>query len=152
MIPSFFHAGSSEASGLAEGSHKPCFALARQRAAFPDGYANLKKQLTRSVESVAFNIVEGCGAAGRKEFARFIEISIKSSNELEYQLTLASDYGILPGDKWRKLNTKTIDIRKMLCGLRAKLLREDAKFVRGDAKLRKDAKRVTRDARRDTGK
>ena len=113
---------------------------------FPDGYANLKKQLTRSVESVAFNIVEGCGAAGRKEFARFLEISIKSSNELEYQLTLASDYGILPSDKWRKLNTKTIDIRKMLCGLRAKLLREDAKF------LRDDAKRVTRDAQRDTGK
>ena len=93
---------------------------------------------------MAFNIVEGCGAAGRKEFARFLEISIKSSNELEYQLALASDYGILPRDKWCKLNTKTIDIRRMLCGLRAKLLRDDAKFIRDDAK------RVTRDARRAT--
>jgi four helix bundle protein len=106
---------------------------------FPAGYTNLKKQLTRSVESVAFNIVEGCGAAWRKEFARFLEISIKSSNELEYQLALASDYGILPAAKWRKLTAKTVDIRKMLCGLREKLLREDAK-------------RVTGYARRDTGK
>ena len=38
---------------------------------FPNGYPSLKLQLIRSVESISLNIVEGCGAQTRKEFARF---------------------------------------------------------------------------------
>ena len=86
------------------------------------GYSPLKLQLTRSVESIPYNIVEGCGAATRKDFARFLDISIKSSFETEYQLMLAHDYGILDAGRWEKLTDRTVLIRKMLCMLRRRLL------------------------------
>jgi four helix bundle protein len=86
------------------------------------GYATLKKQLLEAVESIAFNIVEGCGASTQKEFARFLDISIKSSHETQYQLELAGDYEILPDAHGIKLRQKTVQIRKMLCGLRKRVL------------------------------
>jgi four helix bundle protein len=81
--------------------------------------------MTSAAESVAFNIVEGCGAASRKEFARFLDISIKSTSELEYQLQLAKDYGVLPSHAWQSLTAETIEIRRMLCGLRRAVLDAD---------------------------
>ena len=51
------------------------------------GYTPLKAQMTSAAESIAFNIVEGCGAESQKDFARFLDIAIKSAMELEYQLT-----------------------------------------------------------------
>lgn len=91
------------------------------------GFASLKSQLTRAAESVAFNIVEGCGANTRKEMARFLEIAIKSSSEVEYQLTLAKDYEVLGEKEWQALNFDTVEVRKMLCGLRAKVLSREAR-------------------------
>jgi four helix bundle protein len=101
------------------------FALDVRRAtrSFPRrGYTSLKGQMVSAAESVAFNIVEGCAATTRKEFARFLEISIKSTTELEYQLQLATDYGVLPQHIWRSLTIETIEIRRMLCGLRRAVL------------------------------
>ena len=90
---------------------------------FPrSGYATLKRQLIGATESIAFNIVEGCGAFTQKEFARFLEISIKSSSEAEYQLKLGHDYGIIDGVLWTSLSNKTVQIRKMLCKLRARVI------------------------------
>lgn len=88
----------------------------------PSGYASLKSQMTRAAESIAFNIVEGCGANSPKEFARFLEIGIKSATELESQLSLARDYGVLRHREWERLDKETVDVRKMLFGLRAKVL------------------------------
>jgi four helix bundle protein len=85
------------------------------------GFARFTSQLVEAAESVPTNIVEGCGAAGRKEFARFLDISIKSTMELEYQLQLARDNAVLDQTNWRSLTAETIEIRKMLCGLRRKL-------------------------------
>jgi len=50
------------------------------------GYSELKAQLVSAAESIPTNIVEGCGASSRKEFARYLDISIKSTLEVEYQL------------------------------------------------------------------
>jgi four helix bundle protein len=85
------------------------------------GYSSLKLQLTRATESIPFNIVEGCGAATQKELSRYLDISIKSSTETEYQLKLALDYGILASEEWELLTNKTVQIRKMLCKLRGKV-------------------------------
>ena len=106
-------------------AHIHALRLRRATNRFPHGYSTLKLQLTRSVESIAFNIVEGCGAQTRKEFARFLDISIKSTSEAEGQLALARDYGILLPDSWPKLQRKNTDIRRMLWGLRKKVLDED---------------------------
>ena len=84
---------------------------------------SLKSQMTNAAESIAFNIVEGCGSTSSKEFARFLEISIRSASELEYQLQLAVDAGLLQRGVSRPLSAETVEIRRMLCGLRRKVLR-----------------------------
>ena len=86
------------------------------------GYSSIQSQMLRAAESIPFNIAEGCGANTKKEFARFLAIGIKSTSELESELELARDYGILPPDKWEELSENVIDARKMLCGLRKKIL------------------------------
>lgn len=79
--------------------------------------------MATAAESIAFNIVEGCGSTSSKEFARFLDISIKSTCELEYQLQLAADCGLLSRRVWRELAAETVEIRRMLCGLRRKVLK-----------------------------
>jgi four helix bundle protein len=104
-------------------AHEHTLSVRRATHRFPrTGYSDFKSQIIRAVESIVFNIVEGCGASTQKEFARFLDISIKSSNELEYQLSLAKDYEILEDADWKPLNKRTVDIRRMLCGLRATVL------------------------------
>ena len=79
----------------------------------------------RAAESVPFTLVEGCGAFTQKDMARFVDMSIKSTKELEYQLLLARDYGVLPRKEWKIHTVETIDIRRMLCGLRRRILGDD---------------------------
>ncbi|HEX6576605.1 MAG TPA: four helix bundle protein, partial [Gemmatimonadaceae bacterium] len=94
---------------------------------FPrSGYSPLKEQLKRSSESIPFNIVEGCGARSQADFARFLDFSIKSASETEYQLELARSYKIMSEEAWKDLSSATVEIRKMLCGLRKKVLANPA--------------------------
>jgi len=86
------------------------------------GYGSLQSQMTRAAESVALTLVEGCGAASQREFARFLDIAIKSSTELETQLELAREYGALSGAKWQTLAKEAISVRRQLCALRARVL------------------------------
>lgn len=103
-------------------AHAHTLAVRSATNGFPKGFAEFKNQVTTSAESIAFNIVEGCGAASNPEFARFLQISIKSAYEQEYQLLLAKDYGVMIEKEWNNLSNETIEIRKMLCGLRKKVL------------------------------
>src|SRR5690348_4513163 len=73
------------------------------------GYSDLKSQLLRASESIAFNIVEGCGAATAKEFARYLDISIKSTSEVEYQLLLARDYGVMSPSESHALSAEVVE-------------------------------------------
>jgi four helix bundle protein len=86
------------------------------------GYSRLKGQMIDSAESIVDNLVEGCGASTQKEFARFLDVSIKSSTELEGQYDLARKYRIVSSEEHSARSTDTIDVRKMLFGLRAKVL------------------------------
>ena len=86
------------------------------------GYANLRAQLTKAAESIGDTIVEGCGADTNKEFARFLDMSIKSANETEGHLLKARDFGLIPVDVWQKHSTETVEIRKMTFGDRKKVL------------------------------
>jgi four helix bundle protein len=99
---------------------------------FPNkGYSNLKSQMTRAAESIGYNIVEGCGSSTANEFARYLDISIKSASELDYQLLLSKGYGVLSEIDWAAHSKETIEIRRMLSKLRGKVLdrlpRPDAK-------------------------
>lgn len=67
-------------------AHALTIDIRRATKSFPrSGYAALLSQIVRAAESIAMNIVEGCFAASQKDFARFLDISIKSSGEVEYQ-------------------------------------------------------------------
>ena len=98
----------------------------RTTGAFPRyGYAELKAQMIAAAESVLFNIVEGCGTDTQREFARFLTIGIKSATELEGQLDQAKKYEILSESDWHSLAAETVDTRRMLYGLRKKVLASD---------------------------
>jgi len=106
-----------------ERAHWLAIKVRRATRSFPrSGYASLKSQITSAAESIPFNIVEGCGAHTRKDFAKFLDVSIKSDSELEYGLQLARDNGVLAEHAWRALAGETIEIRKMLCAFRRKVL------------------------------
>ena len=85
------------------------------------GYTALQSQMVRAAESIVLSIVEGCASPTQKEFARFLDIAIKSASELEAQLELARDYRVLAEHRWRMMSAEVVELRKMLCGLRAKL-------------------------------
>ena len=85
------------------------------------GQGHLCTQLTRAADSIATNIVEGCGSATSKEFARFLDIAIKSANETEYHLLAARDRGLISRSDWQACNGETIEVRKMIYGYRKKV-------------------------------
>jgi four helix bundle protein len=82
----------------------------------------LTSQIRRASVSIPTNIAEGCGRSSDKEFARFLEISIGSTNETEYLLFLSCDLGFTSEDHLLNLNAKLNLIRQKLIQLRKKLL------------------------------
>lgn len=88
--------------------------IARSRRIDP----HVKAQLTRAANSIAANIVEGCGKGSRLELARFSDIAIGSGSELEYWLLLSRDLGQIVARDHERLTSSTIEVRKMLFGLR----------------------------------
>ena len=74
----------------------------------------LVSQLQRAAVSVGANIAEGCGRAGRRELARFLEIAAASAHELQYHLLLARDLGLLAAPDWLGLDAKTTSVKRML--------------------------------------
>lgn len=88
-------------------------------------FAALRSQLTRAADSVAATIVEGTGAASAREFARFLDMSIKSASETEYHLLSARDRQALPDHRWRDLSSEAVEIRRMTYAYRKRLLEED---------------------------
>jgi four helix bundle protein len=74
---------------------------------------------------VAANIVEGSGATSTREFARFLEISIKSASETEYHLLSARDRQAIPDHRFRQLSSEAVEIRRMTYAYRRRLLEEE---------------------------
>ena len=86
------------------------------------GHANLRTQLTRAADSIPTNIVEGCGAASKKDFARFLDVSIKSAMETEHHLIAAQGLRLISPDDSSRLIAEVIEIRKMIFGYRRKVI------------------------------
>jgi four helix bundle protein len=84
--------------------------------------ASLRNQLLRAAQSVPTNIVEGTGQTSGKEFGRFLSIALKSTSELEYHLTFARDTRAISLSDFASLSAQTIEVRKMLHGLRNRVV------------------------------
>ena len=62
-----------------------------------------------------------------KEFARFLDMSIKSANETEGHLLKARDLDLLSSEEWRAFTAQTVEIRKMTYSYRRTMLTNDKK-------------------------
>jgi four helix bundle protein len=71
--------------------------------------------------------VEGTGQESGKEFGRFLSIALKSTSELEYHLILAREIRAINLSDYESLLAQTIEVRKMLHGLRARVVASSPK-------------------------
>ena len=98
-----------------ERSHQLTLEMYKLTQEFPvEERYGLVSQMRRSSSSVPTNIAEGCGRNSEADFARFLDHSMGSASELEYQLILAHDLGFLPKDQFEYTSTELIEIKKML--------------------------------------
>ena len=74
----------------------------------------ITSQLRRASSSIEFNLAEGCGRESEKELKRFAIISMGSASELECELLLSFDLNYIGNIDYKRLEQKTIEVKKML--------------------------------------
>src|SRR4051812_2287219 len=84
--------------------------------------SSLRAQLQRAAMSVPSIIVEGAGRDSRVDFARFLTMAIASSSEVEHHLESCRDFGLIEEPIHERLGRETIEVRRMLFGLRRAVL------------------------------
>ncbi len=79
---------------------------------------DLAKQIERAGAAIPAAIAEGRGRATDKDFARYVSAGIGESTEIENHLQRAFDKRFLSLVEHQSLTDSTIEVRKMLVGLR----------------------------------
>jgi four helix bundle protein len=87
----------------------------------PDERFGLTNQMRRAAVSISSNIAEGCSRSSKADFRRFIEIASGSAFELVSQTRIAEKQGWVSADSHREIYDSTLEIVRMLSGLRASL-------------------------------
>ena len=101
-----------------EKAHRLTLDVYQASATFPrEELYGLTSQIRRSCLSIPSNIAEGCGRGSDTDFARFLQISMGSSSEVEYLLILSRDLHILPNDDYETLSYDVIQTKRMLTSL-----------------------------------
>jgi four helix bundle protein len=77
----------------------------------------LTSQIRRAVVSVPSNIAEGAARQTKKEFSNFLHIAQGSLSELDTQIELARRLGFLHETSWLDLESRMVQIDKMITGL-----------------------------------
>jgi four helix bundle protein len=108
-----------------EKAHQLALAVYKATKSFPkEELYSLTSQIRRSSMSIPTNIAEGCGRNTDAEFARFLQISMGSASETEYQLLLSHDLGFMDPEQYATLNHDVTEIKRMIASL-LKTLRAD---------------------------
>ncbi len=84
----------------------------------------LTSQLLRAALSVPLNIVEGCGRFTDKDFARFLDNSLGSTNETDYCCFAALELNYITKEEYQTSNQLITEVRAMLISF-LKYLRKD---------------------------
>lgn len=97
-------------------------------ADFPcDEKYGLTSQIRRAVVSIPSNISVGSSRKSRKEFSHFLDIALGSSYELETQLTIAQELGILKISETSVILDKLNKIQASISSYNKKLLLDSGK-------------------------
>ncbi len=81
----------------------------------------LSSQIKRAAISIPSNIAEGYGRKTKKEYSRFLNISISSLFELQTQLEISKNLAYLNPEKFDTLYESTREIERMLSSLIRKI-------------------------------
>lgn len=82
----------------------------------------LRSQLRRASTSIGANIAEGAGVGGSAQFARYLQMAIGSTSEVESHLDLASRLKVFSEEDVRRLINHTHTVRRMLAALRKRVI------------------------------
>jgi four helix bundle protein len=80
------------------------------------GNAGLIEQIRRAALSIPANIAEGSSRATDKDFAKFLNIALASTTEVEYHLEFAAARSLVSDHEFKLRQQELIEIRKMLTG------------------------------------
>jgi four helix bundle protein len=75
-----------------------------------------------SLRTAALSVPGSWPNATDVDFARYLTMAIKEANELESHLQRAVDSNLCPQAEHDALSAATVEVRKMLIGLRKRLL------------------------------
>ena len=88
---------------------------------FPQNQQSLTRQIDRALISISLNIAEGSAKLSDKDFARFLEMSIASMNEVVAGFDLARDDQLISDQEVEVIEREANDIAKQLGGFLKKL-------------------------------
>jgi four helix bundle protein len=105
-------------------SHNLTLDIYRLTESFPRTEVfGLSIQLRRGAAAIATNLAEGCGRA-QSEFGRFLQIAFGSACEVEYQLLLSRDLGLITAEAYDATGAKLLEVKRMLHGLLKRVQRD----------------------------
>lgn len=93
---------------------------------FPkDELYGLTSQLRRASVSIPANLAEGCGKFTQKDFARYLQNSLGSCQEVEYLTFLSMELGYTTVNDFKELDSLINEVKAMLISLLLKVRKED---------------------------
>jgi len=96
-------------------AHKLALGVYKASAKFPkEETYGLSSQIRRAAASIATNIAEGCGRGSKKELKQFLQISMGSASEVEYQILLSHELGYIDSKAYDNLDSGVQEVKKML--------------------------------------
>lgn len=87
----------------------------------------LVSQLQRAAVSVPANIAEGSAKSSNKDFARFLEIALGSTFELETELFVSFKLNYIDTEQHEQLIVKLSELQKMIIGFKEKIINNNAR-------------------------
>ena len=103
-------------------SHELALSIYKETKGFPkEEVFGLTSQMRRAASSVSANIAEGCGRGSDADLSRFLQIAFGSISELDCHLILARDLTLLNVERYDKIYSQVIEVRRMLASLIRKI-------------------------------
>jgi four helix bundle protein len=96
-------------------AHELALEVYKASAAFPkEETYGLSSQIRRAAASIPTNIAEGCGRGTKNEPKHFMQISMGSASEVEYQILLSHELGYIDSKAHGILDSGIQEVKKML--------------------------------------